>query len=409
MEQPTPSKKKTQTRYLLGIAAILVAVYAVQTAGAPSYTLPLAEKRLHQLNDVFLKYAKISGQDAVMHYSNLALIGFGPSKKVTIDRWSVDIIRPSWLNMEKMTLSSENVEMLPNHTSPDSLLLEFPQTINIITGSELSYNITPDKPFYFLSDESEDGSNVTQKISLVKDASLQFHNKHAGYSVFMEDSLSGESSLNTKDESWMASLHTGAASLQKNDVTWKVENAAFRLSAAKKSPVEITSKGTLTLDNITLSEIVIDQPINFNIAWVYKETLNLAGAEDSSEITIERGMLTDDKVKIASSGTLHFSVEEKDPYGELVLEISDVKLLAASHWIKDSKRAEFKKLLEVMIGQKIEKRTQEIITIAREKNGEWKCGKITCQTLVEQGMLGMLIFNPEKHHDQENNSSENPS
>ncbi len=410
MTKTTPSNKKTQWRYLLGIVAILATVYAVQTAGAPAYTLPLAEKKLHQLNDAFVKYAKISGRDAALHYNNISLIGFGPNKKANIDRLSLDILRPSWLNMERQTLSSENVEMLPNHMTPDSTLLQFSDVIHVITGSELSHTITPSLPLYLSSFSKEDGLETIQKLSLAKGASLVVDDKRAHYKLFFGDSLFGDSTIISATASWLASLHTGPASLQKNDTIWNVSNAVIRLNTIKQSATDIESKGTFTLDDITVANMPTKEPLSFNIAWNYKEALNVTGAEDSSELTIERGMLTNEQVKIASSGTLYFSVEDQEPYGELVLEISDVKILAASSWIAEDKRADFKKMLEDMIGQKLEKRTQEIIPIGREKNGEWKCGKIACNTLLERGMLDTLIFNQEKHHGEEHiNSNKNPS
>lgn len=401
MERTTISRKKIKLRHLLGCSIIIAAVYLIITAGAPAYTVPLAEERLNNLAENLSRSAKVSGQDARMHYNSLSLDGFGQNTHGVVARWSLDILRQSWLNVEKLTFSSENVHLVPNHLAPDSTLLQFTQLMNVIAGSELLYSIQASPTAYYLlrTNGNKDNYDIHHNIWLPEKGELTIRDQENNLSIRLGQKFIIDATLKHPYTNLVSILTTGSIEAKLHEKTWKATNGNLRINMVKKTPRVIESKGTFTLDNVTVQQDDHDStPANFNIAWLYKEIMSMNGAVESSELEIERSMLTDDVVKVAASGRLYFSVEDNQPYGEIVLEINDIKLLAESGWIKGTDRADFENVLEAMIGQALEHRTQEIITIQREQGGEWKCGKIACQTLINQGMLGGSYKNKERNH-----------
>lgn len=394
MTESLAARPSFKVKPLFGCAAIIFAIYLILFSGAPNYTESKAEENLAHFSSLLTQAAKIIGYESRLQYSSVQIQGFAYEKWAKISKLSVDMSREAWLGSKRFGISSDNAQLIPNPLQLNRAQLKFPEAINLIMGSDLLYVINHTLPILYSSGKNIKDEGVDHNLTIEHGNMLTLSNPENTLNLKFDDGYGVNITLAAPYNNAIISGHGGEVELLKDTHQWDIDSSRFHFSITQKSPKTAETRGTLTLEDLSYTTGDIStKPISLNAAWVYNETRGMTGSLETSEFIIERSVITDDDLHIAVSGTLDFSMDEAMPYGEVILEVNDLKLLAASNWIADSYRDKFTSMLKEITDEDIVARSHGTIPIRRKKGGEWYVGRVSFKSLLDKGLLDFLIFN----------------
>ncbi len=403
---------------VLGSTAIIGALYMILFSGIPNLSNDDAERMLSELASHFSTEASYRGGEAKLQYSNVEVHGFAYDKWARTSNLAFDFMYPQWQGHNRLGLSTQNADLIPDHTTPQRMTLRFTDAINLISGSELLAIMHPVKPILYAINQkpaATDGA-ISHRLIIPANIDISMLQPKRELKIELPEPIRLDVNFFKTQHRLHAHLVSGIAAILSPSGRWSMENADIRYDTLQKSPDTVESKGTLTLDRLAFARDGIStSPFAATAAWGLKEQRNISGSVDTMSLEIDHGLLTNGDVKVSATGNVNFDIDDA-PYGEIVVEISNPADFAKSGWIAKDKQEEALALLDEILGEKIGSHKQAIINIARAKNGEWKIGKLPLNEELTKKILNILIFNTQEPNDQntpektsETSSQSNPS
>jgi len=400
----------SQVSPLLGGVAIMVALYTILFGGIRNFDTADAERILSEISTHLATESAARGKEARLQYSNVDIRGYAYEKWARISKLSLDFIYQQWQGGTRFGVSTEGADIIPDYAQQKRIIMRFGDTLNIISSSELLAMVRPEKPLvYSLSHTSSDAPDSIQH-RLVIPGNLFITTLHPKQDLKLEFKSPARIDLSfiQPQRQLQADALFGPMRMDMNGAAWSLNSIDVHYNSTQKSNSAIENKGTLTLDRLAFVQgNNAPPPFTMTAAWSLKEQRNISGATDTAQLVIDHALLTDGDTKIAANGTIHFDIDDT-PYGEVTIEVNNVLPLLKNGWILPSKEEAALALLSDITGEDAATHAQLIFTVAREKNGAWKVGKMPLETLLEKDFMSIFTF-WETLADHEKNNSEETS
>lgn len=387
---------------ILGIAAMLLALYTILFSNIPTFSAEDAERILTDLATDLSDASNSQNGEARLQYSNLEIRGFAYNKQAYITTPSITFTGQQWRSNAGFSLSTESAFLIPDPVISQRINMHLSKPINLIASSDLLAIINPLKPIIYSINHLPASMNnaVQHRIIIPADFLMQLLEPKRNIRVELLHPIEAEINLFKTQRKLRTNITSGIVRLLSPDHSWNIESADIHYDSTQRSSKVIEGNGTLTLNKLRFTRAEENSSaLAVTAAFGLKEKRNISGSIDSIHLEMERGLITDGNSQISITGDMNFDIDDT-PYGDIVVEINNPTEFIKSGWIAEEKQKAALALLDTLLGEKLGSHKQAIIPITRAKNGVWKIGKVLLDEDLRNQIVDIFIFNTQESHDQ---------